>query len=95
MTAELPRSPHAALAMEGCYWKGRKIEQLLGLASKSTPGRLLEVGAGSAWISHQFVHCSTIQYDADAVDAVYQRQSENRYRFTLVAATSVHTRRRE
>lgn len=34
--------------------KARKIESILGIASPERPLRMLEVGAGSGWISHYF-----------------------------------------
>lgn len=89
MTVDPPRSPHAALAMEGRYRKGRKIERLSELAPDSSTRRLLEVGAGSGWISHYFAHDSSGKYDVDAVDVVDNRQSKDGYRFTLVAGTGL------
>ncbi|MEN1957641.1 class I SAM-dependent methyltransferase [Luteimonas changyuni] len=89
MTVDPPRSPHAALAMDGRYRKGRKIERLLELALDSSPRRLLEVGAGSGWISHYFVHESSGRYDVDAVDVVDNRQSKDGYRFTPVTGTGL------
>lgn len=74
MMVNPPRSPHAALARDGRYRKGRKIERPLGLAPAATPLRLLEVGAGSGWISHYFAHGTTGRYDVDAVDVVDNRR---------------------
>ena len=84
MIIDPPRSPHAALAMDGRYRKGRKIERLLELAPDSPPRKLLEVGAGSGWISHYFAHSRSGQYAVDAVDVVDNRQSKDGYRFTPV-----------
>lgn len=89
MTSGPPRSPHAALAKDGRYRKGRKIEMLLELVPNSSPRRLLEIGTGSGWISHYFAHNMAGQYDVDAVDVVDNRQSKEGYRFTLVADTAL------
>ncbi|HRP71893.1 MAG TPA: methyltransferase domain-containing protein [Luteimonas sp.] len=89
MTVNLTRSPHAALAMDGRYRKGRKIERLLELASDASSRRLLEVGAGSGWISHYFAHSSSGQYEVDAVDVVDSRQSKDGYRFTPVEGAAL------
>lgn len=89
MMVNPPRSPHAALARDGRYRKGRKIERLLGLAPAATPLRLLEVGASSGWISHYFAHGTTGEYDVEAVDVVDNRQSRDGYRFTPVAGTAL------
>lgn len=89
MKSDSPRSPHAALAKDGRYRKGRKIERLLELTPDSVPRRLLEIGTGSGWISHYFAHHVAGQYDVDAVDVVDNRQSKDGYRFTLVTDTAL------
>ena len=68
MTIDPPRSPHAALAMDGRYRKGRKIKRLLELAPDTSPRKLLEVGAGFGWISHYFALSRSGLYAVDAVD---------------------------
>lgn len=89
MKGDQPRSPHAALAKDGRYRKGRKIERLLELTRSTAPLRLLEIGTGSGWISHYFAHHISGQYDVDAVDVVDNRQSKDGYRFTLVSDTAL------
>lgn len=89
MTGQHTRRPHAALEMESRYRKGRKIERLLQLAPGEMPRRLLEVGAGSGWISHYFAHAKPGHYEVDAVDVVDNRQSSQGYRFTLVEGTKL------
>lgn len=89
MKSDPPRSPHAALAKDGRYQKGRKIERLLELTTNSAPQRLLEIGTGSGWISHYFAHHTAGRYDVDAVDVVDSRQSKDGYRFTLVTDTAL------
>ena len=89
MKSDPHRSPHAALAKNGRYRKGREIERLLDLIPDSPPRRLLKIGAGSGWISHYFAHHIAGQYHVDAVDVVDSRQLKEGYRFTLVADTAL------
>ena len=81
------RQPHAVLDLPSRRLKGLKIEQLLGLAERRQPLRLLEIGTGSGGIAHYFATHPTLRCEVMAVDVVDQRLIRDGYDFRLVHDT--------
>jgi SAM-dependent methyltransferase len=88
-TAPVQRQPHAVLDLESRRNKALKIERLLGLADRSGPLRLLEVGTGSGGIAHYFATHPSLRCEVDAVDLVDNRLLSDGYRFSLVEGTDL------
>jgi SAM-dependent methyltransferase len=89
MTGSSGRQGHAVLDLASRQWKGRKIEQLLGLTVGHPPRRLLEIGTGSGGIAHYFATQARASFDVDAVDVEDTRQIAEGYRFALVPSTQL------
>lgn len=78
------RQPHAVLDLPSRDWKGMKIEQLLDLAQRPQPMRLLEVGTGSGGIAHYFATHSTLRCEVTAVDVCDNRLVHEGYEYRQV-----------
>lgn len=83
------RLPHVALDMNLRRLKGLKIERLLGLASRSQPMRMLEVGTGSGGIAHYFATHPQMRCEVDAVDVHDNRLVTEGYRYQQVTDTQL------
>jgi ubiquinone/menaquinone biosynthesis C-methylase UbiE len=81
------RLPHAVLDLPSRRLKGLKIERLLGLAGRSQPLRILEVGTGSGGIAHYFGTHESLDCEVDAVDVHDNRMITAGYRFHQVEDT--------
>ena len=83
------RSPHAVLDLPSRRLKGLKIEQLLDLASRAQPIRMLEVGVGSGGIAHYFGTHPKLRCEVDAVDVNDSRLITDGYRYHQVNDTNL------
>jgi SAM-dependent methyltransferase len=81
------RQPHAVLDLPSRRCKGLKIEQLLDLASRPQPVRMLEVGTGSGGIAHYFGTHPRLRCEVDAVDVHDNRLIVDGYRYQQVQDT--------
>ncbi|HEY0197175.1 MAG TPA: class I SAM-dependent methyltransferase [Rhodanobacter sp.] len=81
------RLPHVVLDLPSRRLKGLKIERLLGLAGRSQPLRILEVGTGSGGIAHYFGTHESLDCEVDAVDVHDNRMITAGYRFHQVEDT--------
>lgn len=83
------RLPHAVLDLPSRRLKGLKIEQLLALANRPRPIRMLEVGTGSGGIAHYFGTHPTLEFQVDAVDIHDNRLVTEGYRYQQVTGTQL------
>jgi len=83
------RQPHAVQDMPSRTDKGLKIERLLGLAQRTTPMRLLEIGTGTGGIARYFGTHQEMTIQVDAVDVVDVRRTGEGFNFHLVEGTAL------
>ena len=83
MTSET-RQPHAVLDLPSRGWKAKKIANLLDLAARPKPFRLLEVGTGSGGIAHWFATQADLRCEVVAVDVCDSRLLSDAYEFREV-----------
>lgn len=81
------RLPHAVLDLASRRLKGLKIERLLGLASRTQPIRMLEVGTGSGGIAHYFGTHPELDIEVNAVDVNDSRLIKEGYHYHQVGGT--------
>jgi len=86
MSAPDPQ-PHAVLERFSRERKAKKIEQLLSPYCTIAGSKILEVGAGSGYISHYLSRTAGNAGSVMAVDVIDQRQQTDGYSFQLVTGT--------
>lgn len=83
------RQAHAVLDMPSRRLKALKIERLLGLDQGTAPICMLEVGCGSAGISHYFGTHPSARFEVHAVDVTDSRLVFDAYDFRVVPDTEL------
>jgi len=85
----LDPQPHAVLERSSRERKAKKIEQLLSPYCSIAGSNILEVGAGSGYISHYLARTAGDTGSVMAVDVIDQRQQTDGYSFQLVTDTQL------